>query len=99
MSSLQVIGAGFGRTGTESFKQAMEILYGQPCYHMREVFTHNDHVYLWLDIADGKEPQWEKIFKGYAAACDFPASSYWQEIFAKYPNAKVPIAVIVASMH
>ena len=88
MSSLQVIGAGFGRTGTESFKQALEILYGAPCYHMFEVVKHR-HSGYWIDVAEGKEPQWDTIFKGFAAAVDFPASAYWREIFAMNPNAKV----------
>jgi hypothetical protein len=35
--ALEVIGAGFGRTGTESTKLALEMLYGKPCYHMAEV--------------------------------------------------------------
>lgn len=33
----QVIGSGFGRTGTNSLKLALEILYGTPCYHMIEL--------------------------------------------------------------
>ena len=34
---LKVIGAGFGRTGTASLKEALEELLGAPCYHMKEV--------------------------------------------------------------
>lgn len=90
MSSLQVLGAGFGRTGTDSLKLALQILYDAPCYHMREVLQkHHEHVYLWNDIAHGKTPQWEVLFKGYAAAVDFPAAGYWQEIYQAYPNVKV----------
>ncbi len=32
-TNVKVIGAGWGRTGTHSFKNAMEIL-GMKCYHM-----------------------------------------------------------------
>ena len=35
--SLEIIGAGFGRTGTVSMKAAVEILGFGPCYHMREI--------------------------------------------------------------
>ena len=35
--SLQVIGAGLGRTGTTSLREALEQLLGGPCYHMLEV--------------------------------------------------------------
>ena len=36
MSELQVIGAGFGRTGTATTKAALEILGFGPCHHMFE---------------------------------------------------------------
>ena len=35
--ALSVIGAGFGRTGTESMKMALEILGLGPCHHMKEL--------------------------------------------------------------
>ena len=35
-AQLQVIGAGWGRTGTSSTQIALEKLLGGPCYHMRE---------------------------------------------------------------
>ena len=41
--TLQVIGAGWGRTGTMSLKLALEQL-GYPCHHMHEVFLHPEHV-------------------------------------------------------
>jgi hypothetical protein len=42
--SLEVIGAGFGRTGTMSIKVALEQLGYGPCYHMIELFEHPEHV-------------------------------------------------------
>ena len=45
--NLEVIGAGFGRTGTMSLKVALEELGFGPCYHMREVFEHPEHIELW----------------------------------------------------
>tara|TARA_R110002124_G_scaffold29573_3_gene102878 strand:+ start:1082 stop:1219 length:138 start_codon:yes stop_codon:yes gene_type:complete len=41
---LSVIGAGFGRTGTESLKNALEILGYGPCYHMFEVLPYPERV-------------------------------------------------------
>ena len=35
---LVVIGAGLPRTGTASLSEALGVLYGSPCYHMRTVF-------------------------------------------------------------
>ena len=38
-NTVEVIGAGCGRTGTASLKKALEIL-GYPSYHMIEVFAN-----------------------------------------------------------
>ncbi len=38
--ALSVIGAGFGRTGTESMKTALEILGLGPCHHMKELMAN-----------------------------------------------------------
>jgi Sulfotransferase domain len=42
--TLEVIGAGFGRTGTMSLKVALEELGFGPCYHMTEVLDKPEHV-------------------------------------------------------
>ena len=90
--TLKVIGAGFGRTGTASLKIALEKLLGAPCYHMSEVLGRAGHVDLWLDAAAGK-PDWDAIFDGYVATVDFPASNYWREIAAFYPDAKIVLSL------
>ena len=38
--ALKVIGAGFGRTGTDSMREALTILGFGPCHHMFEVNAH-----------------------------------------------------------
>src|SRR3954451_14109512 len=52
--ALEVIGAGFGRTGTMSLKVALETLGFGPCYHMSEVFANPEHVQLWRVAAQGR---------------------------------------------
>ena len=42
--ALQVIGSGFGRTGTMSLKRALEQLGFGPCHHMEEVLAHPEQV-------------------------------------------------------
>lgn len=42
--TLKVIGAGFGRTGTESMKFALEMIGFGPCYHMHEVLPDQNKV-------------------------------------------------------
>jgi hypothetical protein len=91
--ALRVIGAGFGRTGTASLKVALERLLGAPCYHMLEVFTHPEHVAVWHDAALGKPVDWDKLFAGYAAAVDWPASAYWPELMQEFPDALVLLSV------
>ena len=46
--ALKVVGAGFGRTGTLSLKNALEKIGFGPCYHMMEVFPRPDHVAMRL---------------------------------------------------
>ena len=55
-SELQIIGAGFGRTGTLSLKVALETLGFDPCYHMVEVFENakKGHPQTWARAARGK---------------------------------------------
>ncbi len=40
---LEVIGVGYGRTGTLSLKTALERLGFGPCYHAVEFMRHPEH--------------------------------------------------------
>src|SRR5215211_8288973 len=91
--SLEVIGAGFGRTGTMSLKVALEEVGFGPCYHMREVFAHPEHVELWRAATHGKPLDWEQIFGGYRATVDWPACTFYGELMERYPDAKVLLSV------
>lgn len=87
--ALKVIGAGLGRTGTLSLKLALEHLGFGPCYHMAEIFADmNRALPLWLDVVRGK-PDWEAVFDGYQSSTDYPVCTYWRELAALYPEAKV----------
>ena len=44
LAVMKVIGAGLGRTGTSSLRAALELLLGQPCYHMTEAIEHPEHL-------------------------------------------------------
>jgi hypothetical protein len=87
--TLQVIGAGWGRTGTLSFKQAIEQLGFGPCYHMLEVFGKSDHVARWEDAIAGRPVDWDVLLDGYRSTCDWPACTFWRELRAANPDAKV----------
>ena len=90
--SLKIIGAGLGRTGTLSLKLALEQLGLGPCYHMVEVMLHPEATALWINAADGN-PDWEAIFKGYAATVDYPGCGFWKRLADFYPDAKVLLTV------
>ncbi|HEX3809157.1 MAG TPA: sulfotransferase [Rhizomicrobium sp.] len=87
--ALKVIGAGFGRTGTMSLKLALEQLGFVPCYHMMEVFSHPGHAERWEAIARGAPADWHEFLSDYEAAVDWPASHFYRELAAAFPDAKV----------
>ena len=91
--SLKVIGAGFGRTGTMSLKTALEMLGFAPCHHMVEVFQHPEQVPYWDRAARDEKVNWDEVFAGYEAACDWPSCSYYKELADFYPNAKVILSL------
>ena len=91
--SLEVIGAGFGRTGTMSLKVALEELGFGPCYHMIEVFEHPEHVSLWEAPIRGEPLDWEKIFGSYQAAVDWPTAAFYKELMKVYPHSKVLLTI------
>ncbi len=86
---LKVIGTGFGRTGTASMRDALEILGFGPCHHMREVVEHEEQKALWRALAKGARPDWEALFSGYSSCVDWPSAHYWPELIEAYPDAKV----------
>lgn len=90
---LEVIGAGFGRTGTSSLKQALETLGFDRCYHMFEVGNNKAAPQYWLDADAGREVDWEQLFSGYRAAVDWPACHFYRELHEMYPDAKVVLTV------
>ncbi|MCC5888515.1 MAG: sulfotransferase family protein [Gammaproteobacteria bacterium] len=87
--SLQVIGAGFGRTGTLSLKVALEQLGFNKCYHMTEVFEQPEHIPIWAAAHRGEAIDWNALYRGYRAAVDWPACNLWREQLAAFPEAKV----------
>lgn len=91
--SLQVIGAGFGRTGTTSLKKALEILGLGPCYHMQTAMTRLHHPYFWLRAQAHEAVDFRGFFRRYRAAIDWPACEFYRELMAACPEAKVVLTV------
>jgi Sulfotransferase domain len=91
--ALRVVGAGFGRTGTLSLKNALEKLGFGPCYHMFEVVERPDHIAMWHRLAYGAPMDWDLLLKDFRSTVDWPAARYWRELAAHYSGAKVLLSV------
>jgi hypothetical protein len=87
--SIQVIGTGLGRTGTDSLKVALEQLGFGKCYHMRELFNNPSGLPYFLKAEQGEQPEWDSLFTGYNSAVDYPVARYYKQLMIKYPNAKI----------
>jgi hypothetical protein len=86
--TIQVFGAGVGRTGTYSLKLAINQLGLGPCHHMEEVIHHMPvQVPLWSAALNGR-PDWQAIYGGYKSAVDWPTAGFFRELSAAYPSAK-----------
>lgn len=90
---LQVIGAGWGRTGTESLKKALEILGYNKCYHMFELMKEGSRLKYWEELDATRYTDFDALFEGYSAAVDFPVASYYKELMVQYPEAKIVLTV------
>jgi hypothetical protein len=86
--AIEVIGPGFGRTGTMSFKAALEQLGVGPCYHMTEVYERDD-MELWTRAINGAPLDVDEVFASYNSVVDWPACSFWKQILSRWPHAKV----------
>ncbi len=90
---MQVIGAGFGRTGTLSLKRALEDLGFGPAYHMQEAMQRPAHVRQWLDYAETGTADWDELFAKFSSGVDYPVCCVWEELVSHYPDSKVVLTV------
>ncbi|KAF7724900.1 hypothetical protein EC973_000559 [Apophysomyces ossiformis] len=95
MAPLEVIGAGFGRTGTHSLRLALDML-GYKTHHM-VVLLQDERKDPLLFLRAYENPQeehnWDEAYEGYTAAVDWPTASFVEPLMKKYPNAKVLLTV------
>jgi hypothetical protein len=90
---VEVIGAGFGRTGTASLKQALELLGFGPCHHMSEVLKQPATAEGWAAALNGDDTVLPELLSGYRATLDLPSCLLWRELAAHCPRAKVVLTV------
>src|SRR5918998_1221530 len=77
---VDVIGAGFGRTGTASLKVALEHLGLGPCHHMFEVVAHPELLPRWERVVAGEDVDWDEVLEGYRSTVDWPGCTYWRGV-------------------
>jgi len=87
--TLDIIGAGFGRTGTNSMRLALEQLGFGPCHHMYEVMTKPRLVPFWEAAVTDGSANWEELFQGYRSTVDWPACDFWAPLSETFPDARV----------
>ena len=87
--TIQLIGAGLGRTGTMSLKLALEQLLGGTCHHMIEVFGHPDEIPSWDAAMRGDDVDFPTLLEPYCAIVDYPGAAVWRELAAAFPDAPV----------
>lgn len=90
---LEIIGPGFGRTGTNSLRLALEHLGFGPCHHMFEVRDSSRLLPDWQRAASGEPVDWDEVFAGYRSQVDWPGARYWRELTERFPTAKVVLSV------
>lgn len=95
--TLNLIGAGFGRTGTSSLRDALNDL-GYRCYHMTELSLNparRSDSEFWKRAADNPPDsgQWAAFLEGYRAVLDFPACLFWRQLMQAFPKAKVVLTL------
>ena len=98
-----VIGAGFGRTATSSYLEALDRL-GLKSYNMKAVFETPGHAAMWRKHADllleekSEEGNMDEIVEmlakdGFNATASMPACNVYNELMDRYPEAKVVLTV------
>ncbi|ORY95844.1 P-loop containing nucleoside triphosphate hydrolase protein [Syncephalastrum racemosum] len=93
MAPLQVIGAGFSRTGTDSLRVALNRL-GYRTHHMKELHMKEcdptaSNRFREAYLHPEEPVDWDSLYEGYDAACDVPTVCFLPRLLEKYPDAKV----------
>jgi Sulfotransferase domain len=95
--TIQLIGAGLGRTGTMSLKLALEQLLGGTCHHMMEVFGHPEEIPSWDAAMRGGDVDFPTLLEPYCAIVDYPGAAVWRELASAFPDAPVLLSTRATS--
>ncbi|CAM4100776.1 hypothetical protein MB901379_04482 [Mycobacterium basiliense] len=94
---MQVIGVGFGRTGTNSLKLALEALGFGPCLHASNLVPTPELTREWADLLThrsvDKRAKLYELLSDYESTVDWPSCLVWSEMIRMYPAARVILTV------
>ncbi|AEV83845.1 hypothetical protein ACWT_2596 [Actinoplanes sp. SE50] len=90
---MDVIGAGFGRTGTLSLKVALERIGLGPCAHMLPLIGDEERCRLFTRAAAGEPGALDRALDGYRSTVDWPGVYFWRELVDRHPRARVVLTV------
>jgi len=76
-----------------SQKAALEQLGFGPSFHMIDVARRPELLPDWQAAVDGEAVDWATLFEGWESTVDWPACTFWEEIWAAFPDAKVLLSV------
>jgi len=91
--ALQIIGAGFPRTGTTTLKKSLETLGFEKAYHFKDLIANPSKLVHWEEIENEGQTNFEQLFEGYKASVDFPGYPYYKILMNTYPDAKVILTI------
>ena len=91
--SLKIIGTGLSRTGTTTLRKVIEELGFGPCYNSGEIITKPRGMEFWEPLEQGRTVNFDSFFRNYNAIIGFPGYIFAQELFEKYPDAKVILSL------
>lgn len=93
-TTLKIIGAGWGRTGTTSTLVALNQLGFGPCYTYFTIMSEKpEHFARWQEAYAGEPMDWPDLFTGYNAVVDWPTCDFYPELLKLWPEAKVILNV------
>lgn len=90
---MQVIGAGFGRTGTMSLKAALEQLGFGPSFHMIDLVRDPGPLPYWRAAAAGEAVDWNEALGGWESTVDWPGCTFWEQMADTWPDAPILLSV------
>lgn len=99
MANFHVIGVGYGRTGTDSLREALNLL-GYKTFHTKEMFEspsllqHFDDAVFRFDHAQLRLPDFSLVAQaGFNASMDMPMSLYYEHLYMQNPTAKFILSI------